>query len=1782
MAMASRENHGEHETVQFSKVRGLALQVEQAWQSQQDSTSGIDLSPYLPGPGDPLRLPSLFELIKADLACRWQRGLPTSLEMYVEKFPEIGPIEKVSPKLIYEEYRIRTEHGFPAPLTQYKSRFPSQFDELESLIQTEKSQLGMPTEASNPELNITATPVPSASQSPLAMLGNGTLVGGHYTLTKRIGTGGFGEVWLGNDIHGNIPKAIKIITRSVESDEAKTELHALEIIKRLNHPYLLRTEGFFAEQERLIVVMELAEGSLREMLKKAKKESDSGLPVEKLLVYMKHAGEALDYLHEEGIFHRDIKPENILLVGRIAKVADFGLAKLAANRQSTKTNFAGTSAYSSPETWKGRVTGKSDQYSLAVTYGELRLGRPVFKGSTIYEYMVEHLQSQPNLDPMPPAEQEVLLKALAKEPADRFNNCSEFVRALEAAVSGPGSLTGAGALARGAATTAGNQTPVSKWNTPASSNRPPSKDTMNLNTQRGGSTMAGKPPSWKSPSSADVDMGEEEAAQAPRRGRRRKKSNPALFVGLGLLVLALAGAGASLLARGSVQTRADEQTSKLDFVGAVKTIDDCNILAAPYRSNLKADVQAKGREMAEKAKKSGNLDELIKTTVALVEAFPKDDSAPMLLNDALKEQIPDLLKREKYAEAYERLNSLPLDLPAKRDQLPRIADAWLARAWDDIDQENFTAARQTTGELLRVDPGQKEAQTVNDLATAAANRNTMLIAGKYRDLMTKIPARVPPRGQKLADSLRNEVKTAWLKQADQLTKSGKYDEAQKSLVDFSEYFRNDAQGKDLLKTTFNKLFENYFKDERFEDALGLLEKTNFEFTELLDKVKQTWRSAEIDRFKSGNDADKERALQGLAKLAQRFGSDFDLRDDYRKYRSQFVSDVFPEIEKTINSARYGKALELVAKVEPYTQQDPAQDAKLKSLQLLAILKNPDTGKGDRKEIEFLLKRVMKQPQNAVHLDGILEGVLDFSAKDATFLKSVEPEMAAFRDAMDDDKLPKRYWDLTNTRKVTESDLKGNRKTLVDARKLYDAQNFKQSLTTLRQIDPRKEPEKSIRAEYYNLYAKLGEKGALTRDQVLQLKEVVTEFPDLEPKVSKAMTQTFAKAWKSIPASADEWNGWIEDAKYAEKDSPIVLAFKTEGLIETGKPVDAKSLLPGDGEEKAYIDYVRAIAAAASKKREDLQVAARSLEKLSPKEAWLAPSRRDRAARILQQAAVEKTTLPDGSRRLFASAQDANQAFAWLERSLQLSDKTVKDGAGLPWEPELTLALAAACKSPPDFELSKLLGDDLLTKHKKDIGAERINLVLSNPAAFADELKVLKNDGEIGTNEVSGMIAVGEAQIDPAVEAPMLTQRQAVLYALKGWALEQAPQKNNEEIFESYSKASRLDPENLAVLVAKGRFGGIAAIDAAKNENDSEKKIRILEQGINACESAIKKNPVDQDDWAELCLTRSQLALDVGNEIYRMNRSDGLKEAFRNARDYALKAQEAKVKSKKPEDVWLALGNALEDLAHFARGDAADIAKNYEESAKALDQAGKLKPEYFYNAGRCRYRWATDGAVKLDADKQKQILNVALLNLAPTASNKKDPNAAEASYFEGFVHWYLSNASRAFDSFERCLSLAKKDGAEVWGAFSLNAISQLARTQIKSDPERTAQWIDATAHVLEPVRSKAAFEKYVPEFQNVAAEAYLELASKELAAKDYDKFKQHINQAFEAKHSTEGYKIAIYRALKLKENQSKVGLNAKSLQEIFDQTIATIEAAPNLNSAQKEMNRGAFEKQWKVL
>src|SRR5262249_37830095 len=171
-------------------------------------------------------------------------------------------------------------------------------------------------------------------------------------------------------------------------------------------------------------------------LKECKAEKMQGVPAEELVRYFTSAAEGLDFLHSKHVFHRDIKPDNILLVNGHAKVADFGLAR-AQDRPDMSVSFAGTPIYMAPEAWGGKFYPQSDQYTLAITYAELRLGRRPLDGKDFVELMSRHQDSLPDLEGVPSAENAVLSRALAKQPEKRYPSCKEFARALQDAVGGP-------------------------------------------------------------------------------------------------------------------------------------------------------------------------------------------------------------------------------------------------------------------------------------------------------------------------------------------------------------------------------------------------------------------------------------------------------------------------------------------------------------------------------------------------------------------------------------------------------------------------------------------------------------------------------------------------------------------------------------------------------------------------------------------------------------------------------------------------------------------------------------------------------------------------------------------------------------------------------------------------------------------------------------------------------------------------------------------------------------------------------------------------------------------------------------------------------------------------------------------------------------------------------------------------------------------------------------------------------------------------------------------------
>ena len=428
-----------------------------------------DWGPFLTGLNAGLRREALVALIANDLQVRWEGGERPLVEEYVVRFSELGPIDRFPAQLIVEEFRCRRTTGDAYDPAHYRKRFPVQFPEIQGQLETaaaasstqgpprwrKPSSVLRPAER-RPRNRLPSPPrwcrvrrkrpgrcfsrcghrsVPDRRRSSIA---------DEYEYIRLLGRGVFGEVWLAKKRTSGIEKAIKVLMQPVEKDAGQRELRSLELIKNQRHPYLLSTEDFWVIDQRLHIVMELAECTLRNRLESCRAAGYPGIPEIELLGYIREAADGLDFLHSRHIVHRDVKPDNILILNGHAKVADFGLAWQQDQLQAPMKTFAGTPAYMAPEVWGKEGGPASDQYSLAVTYIEMRQGRPPFQGRQIEEMMSAHLDGAHAFEPfVQEEEREALTRALARCPEDRYPTCSAFIEELSLVmgVSRPGSGT---------------------------------------------------------------------------------------------------------------------------------------------------------------------------------------------------------------------------------------------------------------------------------------------------------------------------------------------------------------------------------------------------------------------------------------------------------------------------------------------------------------------------------------------------------------------------------------------------------------------------------------------------------------------------------------------------------------------------------------------------------------------------------------------------------------------------------------------------------------------------------------------------------------------------------------------------------------------------------------------------------------------------------------------------------------------------------------------------------------------------------------------------------------------------------------------------------------------------------------------------------------------------------------------------------------------------------------------------------------------------------------------
>lgn len=271
---------------------------------------------------------------------------------------------------------------------------------------------------------------------------------GQYELHELLGRGGMGAVYRAQQRSLNRWVAVKVLPTQLATEENYTErfLREARTAAGLEHPYIIPVYDYGTENDVSYVAMRLLTGgTLAERIRQREKTGQAMPSLSEIADLLKKLASALDYAHNQGVIHRDIKATNVMFDTHATPfLVDFGIAKVVSETSSLTRDGAsmGTPAYMPPEQWRGdELTHAADQYALAVMIYALVTRKMPFEAGTPYALMHKHLHEMPTpiyveRPDLPPALNEVMERALAKDPEKRFPTTTSFASAFEGAVGG--------------------------------------------------------------------------------------------------------------------------------------------------------------------------------------------------------------------------------------------------------------------------------------------------------------------------------------------------------------------------------------------------------------------------------------------------------------------------------------------------------------------------------------------------------------------------------------------------------------------------------------------------------------------------------------------------------------------------------------------------------------------------------------------------------------------------------------------------------------------------------------------------------------------------------------------------------------------------------------------------------------------------------------------------------------------------------------------------------------------------------------------------------------------------------------------------------------------------------------------------------------------------------------------------------------------------------------------------------------------------------------------------
>ena len=375
-------------------------EFESLWESGQGVPDVFEYLEQHPG----LSLDDQLAILLADQRLRWKTNTPLKVEDYLHRLPTIAGDSDCKFKLAITEFQSRLQSGSAPSVDEYTSRFedvrPSSLrDELEAILATTHAD-----DLAAADRHI-----------------------GRYRITRMLGRGAFGVVWLAFDteLHRQVAIKVPAANRFRKPEDAESYLDEARLVAKLDHRNIVPVHDVGRSDDGSVYVVSkfIEGGSLRSKIERERLTHDS------LARLIAECAMGLHEAHKKRIVHRDIKPDNILLEEEsgIAYVADFGLA-IREEEFAGQSGSAGTPTYMSPEQARGeghRLDGRSDIFSLGVVMYELLTGQVPFRGRDVLDLYRQIVSQQPKppreIDPSIPVELErICLRALAKQVSERY------------------------------------------------------------------------------------------------------------------------------------------------------------------------------------------------------------------------------------------------------------------------------------------------------------------------------------------------------------------------------------------------------------------------------------------------------------------------------------------------------------------------------------------------------------------------------------------------------------------------------------------------------------------------------------------------------------------------------------------------------------------------------------------------------------------------------------------------------------------------------------------------------------------------------------------------------------------------------------------------------------------------------------------------------------------------------------------------------------------------------------------------------------------------------------------------------------------------------------------------------------------------------------------------------------------------------------------------------------------------------------------------------------------